>query len=335
MAFTTFPLVGPYAPETLMGDLNTNFADAQSQLNALDTRLDAAEPQLVSLDSRVDVLEATPAGSSGWFKNKVINGCMRVDQRNNAASQTFTAGAALAYSVDRWYGYCTGANITGQQVSVSGTRRYRFTGAASNTGFGFGHRIEAASSFDLAGDSATLQVKLSSTTLTSIGWAVYYANTDDTFGTLASPTRTLISSGTFTINTTEAVKTATITVPGAATTGLEIVLTGGALLGSQTVTIGDVQLEKGTSATTFECRPIGLEFDLCQRYYLNAPLGSFVINASGAFGSTCFPSRMRAVPNMTFSSSSGTVTLGQATVVGFHANGNATSGAGYTASAEL
>ena len=78
-------------------------------------------------------------------KNKIINGGMAVDQRNAGAAQTFTAAAALAYSVDRWYGYSTGANVTGQRVAGSNNTqyRYRFTGAASTTAIGFGQRIEA------------------------------------------------------------------------------------------------------------------------------------------------------------------------------------------------
>ena len=83
----------------------------------------------------------TTIGYNG-FKNRIINGAMVIDQRNAAASQTFTAAAALAYSVDRWYGYCTGANVTGQQVAGSTTPtntqfRYKFTGAASVTAVGF------------------------------------------------------------------------------------------------------------------------------------------------------------------------------------------------------
>ena len=85
------------------------------------------------------------------FKNRIINGAMVIDQRNAAASQTFTAAGALAYSVDRWYGYCTGANVTGQQVAGSTTPtntqfRYKFTGAASVTAVGFGQRIEQKNS---------------------------------------------------------------------------------------------------------------------------------------------------------------------------------------------
>lgn len=200
--------------------------------------------------------------------NRVVNGCFRVDQRNAGASQTITAGAALAYTVDQWYAYCTGANVTGQRIALSNAQsRYRFTGAASVTGVGFGQRIEATNSLDLAGDNATLQVKASSSSLTSLGWAVYYANSTDAFGTLASPTRTSISSGTFTISSTEAVYTATIAVPSGATTGLEIVFTGGALLASQTLTIGDVQLERGSVATTYQRRLLANELDLCEAYY--------------------------------------------------------------------
>lgn len=53
------------------------------------------------------------------FRNKIINGAMLVDQRNAGVAQTITAGAVLAYTVDRFYAFCTGANVTGQQVAGS------------------------------------------------------------------------------------------------------------------------------------------------------------------------------------------------------------------------
>jgi len=203
------------------------------------------------------------------FRNAVINGGFAIDQRNSGASQTITAGAALAYTVDRWYAYCTGANITGARVAGAAPSRYyyRFTGAASNTGVGFGQRIETDNSFHLAGNTVTLSVNIASTSLTSITWTAFYANTTDTFGTLASPTRTQIATGTFTVSSTLARKTTSIEIPAAATTGIEIVFTGGALLGSQTLTFDDAQLELGSIATPFEQRPIGTELALCQRYY--------------------------------------------------------------------
>lgn len=202
------------------------------------------------------------------MRNRIINGAMSVDQRNAGASQTVTAAAELAYTVDRWYAYSTGANVTGQQVAGTGNNQfaYRFTGAAGVTAIGFGQRIEAANCFDLAGSTATLSVELANTALTTVTWTAFYATTEDTFGTLASPTRTQIATGTFTVNSTLTRYSTQIAVPVAATTGIEIVFTVGAQT-SGTWIIDNVQFEAGAVATPFERRPIGHEFVLCQRYY--------------------------------------------------------------------
>ena len=196
--------------------------------------------------------------SSIGLRNRIINGSMAIDQRNAGTSQTFTAAAALAYSVDRWYGYCTGANVTGQRVANTGVSNaspsqyaYQFTGAASVTAIGFGQRIEAINCYDLAGTTATLSVNLSNSVLTSVTWTAYYATTADTFGTLASPTRTQIATGTFTVSSTLTRYSTQITVPSAATTGIEIVFSVGAQT-SGTWVIGNVQLEAGTVATPFD-----------------------------------------------------------------------------------
>ena len=200
--------------------------------------------------------------------NRIINGAMAVDQRNAGAAQTITAAAALAYTVDRWYAYSTGANVTGQRITGSANNQYayRFTGAASVTAIGFGQRIEAANSIDLAGSTATLGVDLANSVLTSVTWTAYYATTADTFGTLASPTRTQISTGTFTVTSTLTRYSAQIFIPSAAITGIEIVFSVGAQT-SGTWTIDNVQLEAGPLATPFERRLIGQELILCQRYY--------------------------------------------------------------------
>lgn len=202
------------------------------------------------------------------LRNRLINGAMMLDQRNSGTSQTITAAAALAYTVDRWYAYSTGANVTGQRVAGTGNNQfvYRFTGAASVTAIGFGQRIEAANCFDLAGSTATLSVDLSNTLLTTVTWTAFYANTTDTFGTLASPTRTQIATGTFTVNSTLTRYSTQIAVPMAATTGIEIVFTVGAQT-SGTWVIGNVQFEAGTVSTPPERRSLGQELLLCQRYY--------------------------------------------------------------------
>ncbi|MDP2369344.1 MAG: hypothetical protein Q8M25_14125 [Rhodoferax sp.] len=255
---------------------------------------------------------ATPAAAKAMlgvgpgyaFKNRLINGGMTIDQRNNAAAQTFTAAAVLAYCVDRWYGYCTGANVTGQQIAGSAPNLsvYRFTGAASVTAIGFGQRIERANCFDLAGTTAMLSVQLANSLLTTVAWAAYYATTNDTFGTLAAPTRTLIANGTFTVSATLATYSAQIAVPGAATTGIEIVLSVGAQV-SGTWTIGAVQLEPGSMVTDFERLPPQVNLALCQRRAIRVETNT--VQAKGyvaSNGQSCeyakfyFPVQMAAAP---------------------------------------
>lgn len=219
-------------------------------------------------DPSSDSANWTPVAQAGnGFRNRIINGAMVIDQRNEGAAQTFTAAAALAYCVDRWYGYCTGANVTGQRVAGSGQSqyRYRFTGAASVTAIGFAQRIEASHSYDLNGRACMLGVDLANSVLTTVTWAAYYANTADAFGTLGSPTRTAIASGSFTVTSTVARYTASIAVPSAATTGIEIVFAVGAQT-SGTWTIGNVQLEPGATASAFESKPVWVDQEMCARY---------------------------------------------------------------------
>ena len=230
----------------------------------------------------------TNGSSASWeglpSLNRIINGDMSIDNRNEGSAQTFTAAAALAYCVDRWYGYCTGANVTGQRVagSVKSQYRYQFTGAASVTAIGFGQRIEAANSYDMNTETATFGVDLANSLLTSVTWTAYYANTADTFGTLASPTRTQIATGTFTVTSTVTRYTASITIPAAAITGIEIVLTVGAQT-SRTWTIGSVSLERGAASGDFVPRPKTVEQSLCERFL---PVTEAAYLAAQAYGTT-------------------------------------------------
>jgi hypothetical protein len=201
-------------------------------------------------------------------RNILINGAMAIDQRNAGSSQTITAGAVLAYTVDRWYAYSTGANATGQRVAGTAPNQfnYRFTGASSVSKIGFGQRIEAVNCQHLAGKTATLSVDLANSLLTTVSWVASYANTADTFGTLASPTKTQIATGTFTVSSTLTRFATSIAIPAGATTGIEIEFSVGSQI-SGTWTIGRVQLEDTPEQTTFEYRPVHQELFLCQRYY--------------------------------------------------------------------
>ena len=286
------------------------------------TNSGALEPSAISHASNhteggSDVVTITGNQITGYQspRNNIINGAFSVDQRNAGASQTFTAAGALAYSVDRWYGYCTGANVTGARVAGAAPFQYyyRFTGAASNTAVGFGTRLEAADTYHLSGQTCRLSAYLASSTLTTVTWNAYYATTADSFGTLASPTRTSIATGTFTITSSVTRYTASVSVPAAATTGIEVVFTTGALVAAATLTFGGVQLEKGSVATPFEFEPLQQTLAKCQRYYqrlnavdVNTVFGHAFLDTT-TVGIFCVPiAEMRTGPTMPDSSAAAT-----------------------------
>lgn len=234
------------------------------------------------------------------FRNRIINGAMQIAQR--ATSATVTAGttvptASTGYpAVDRWFVYSTGANVTAAQVAGTGATRnnLQVTGAASVTAVGIGQRIEALNSYDLAGQACTLSFNMSNSLLTTVTWTASYANTADTFGTIGTPTKTQIATGTVTVSSTLTNFQINISVPAAATTGIEILFTVGAQT-SGTWTVGNVQFEPGTNATPFEFRSYGTELALCQRYYQTMP-GAYIPAAANAYGSFFLKVSMRATP---------------------------------------
>ena len=247
-------------------------------------------------DNSVQNTAATGFG----FKNRIINGSMAVDQRNNGASQSITVAGGNTYTVDRWFAITSGATITGQRVAGSGSNQYnyQFTGAASVTGIQFVQRIEQKNCYDLAGQTATLSCNFANSLLTTVSWAVYYAGTADSWG----GSNTTIASGTFTVSSTLTNFSTQISIPAAATTGLQVVFSVGAQT-SGTWTIGSVQLEKGSTATSFDYRPYGTELALCQRYYyrvvtdINSPFGvGFITSATLAYINVPFPTTMRITP---------------------------------------
>jgi hypothetical protein len=199
------------------------------------------------------------------FKNRLINGLMQVAQRGTSG----TSGAAVPTTapkypcVDRWFSYATGATVTVARIAGTGSNQYNLqaTGAASVTAVGIGQRIEAINCYDMAGSTATLSVNISNSLLTIITWTANYANTSDTWSA-----KTQIATGTFTVTSTLTNYSAQISIPAAATTGIEILFTVGAQT-SGTWVIGNAQLEKGSKVTSFDYRPYSYELQLCQRYY--------------------------------------------------------------------
>jgi len=282
-----------------------------STLQATNIKSAASASNNIVLDASGNATFAgTAAMASSFLRNRIINGGMFVSQR--ATSATVTAGtgvptASTGYPcVDRFFVYSTGANVTAAQVAATGATPFllRISGAASVTAIGVGQRIETNNSIDLAGQTCTLSVELANSLLTTVTWTASYANTTDTFGTIGTPTKTQIATGTFTVTSTLTRYSVNIAVPSAATTGIEILFTVGAQT-SGTWDIDNVQFEPGTVATPFERRQYGQELSLCQRYYNTT---SATIWGGQSFAgqyvtwSSYFPVTMRSTPTVSITS---------------------------------
>jgi hypothetical protein len=235
----------------------------------------------------------TDSPSSFGFKNRLINAQMQIAQRaTSGTSGNAVPTTAPTYpSVDRWYAYATGATVTVARVAGSNANQYNLqaTGAASVTAVGIGQRIEQLNCYDMAGSTATLSVNISNSLLTTVTWTANYATSADTWSA-----KTQIATGTFTVTSTLTKYSAQISIPAAATTGIEILFTVGAQT-SGTWVIGNAQLEKGSVATSFDYRSYGAELALCQRYYV---LKNCVVTTTNRYQSIDLPVQMRALPTI-------------------------------------
>jgi hypothetical protein len=263
------------------------------------------------------------------YGNRIING--NKDYAQWGTSATITAGtgvptASAGYpTVDMFYSYCTGANVAVAQVNGANaqSKRTQYTGAASVTAIGEGHRIEALNSYDMAGQTCRFTVELANSLLTTVTWTANYATTTDAFGTVGTATKTQIATGTFTVTSTVTSYGVTISVPSAAITGIEIVLTVGAQT-SGTWTVGSWDFRPGTASPTyFDHRPN--ELQLIQKYFckswdFDTAIGTATfVGAIGCAGTGAgqgeawnirFPVSMRSVP-VVVQYSPGTGTSGQ------------------------
>ena len=196
------------------------------------------------------------------FKSRLINGAMVIDQRNAGAAVTVST-SVNTFPVDRMALLSPGATTTAQRVAGTGAYTYDvlYTGAASVTASYLFQRIESVNCLDLVSKNVTFQVQLSSTTVNSVAVGLYSGNSTDTFTAPVS-----ISTTTFTITSTPTIYTWTVNAGANAANGLQIQLNFGAFT-SGTARISGMQLEKGSTATSFDYRPYGTELALCQRYF--------------------------------------------------------------------
>lgn len=245
------------------------------------------------------VNNSTSAAGIGknYFKNpdfQVIQGTASGTLANSLALPT----ASLGYLGETEWGIAAAGGTPAYAFS-SANESVTFTGAASTTAIYLLQRLESRDITTLANKLATItfSAEISNSLLTSVIWEVFRPTTTaDTHGTIASPTQTLIASGTFTVNSTLTRYSATFTLPVLAANGLEVRLRVGAQT-SGTWVIARPKLEEGSVATAFSSDDFPIELQKCQRYYFS---GTFWVGANNLYTTDyTFPSRMFATPIIT------------------------------------
>jgi len=275
------------------------------------------------------------------FKNRIINGAMVIDQRYAGASVTPTNSI---YTLDRWYAiigvaskYSVQQNAGSVTPPVGFTKYLGITSLSSySTGaseaFLLNHYIEGLNIADFAfGTASATPITLSFWVRSSLTGVFGFSFSNELSN------RAYITN--YTINSANTWEQKTITISGDVSgtwqtnnaIGLQIRFdlgsgssfngTAGAwgssnLLrtsGSQSIVgtngatfyITGIQLEKGSTATSFDYRPHGTELALCQRYYYRTTSpasGIYIVNsalsvaATLAYGTNVFPVPLRDRP---------------------------------------
>lgn len=260
----------------------------------------------------------TAVMASSFLRNRIINGDMRIDQRNAGASIT---PVNLQYSVDRFGCELSQASkYSAQQNAGAVTPPAGFTNyigatslsaysSLSTDSFTLFQRIEGYNTSDLAWGSAdaktvTISFWVRSSLTGTFGGSLRNSAADRSYvfsysisaaNTWEQKSVTVSGDTTGTWLTTNGVGISVFfdigsgsnlkTTAGAWAAGNYKGVTGGvSVVGTNGATfyLTGVQLEVGTAATPFERRQYGQELALCQRYFQTAGSG-----ASGSFdGST-------------------------------------------------
>jgi hypothetical protein len=247
--------------------------------------------------------QATAATGFG-FKNRIINGAMMIDQRNAGASVTPSV-LFNTYTLDRWNtSYSVASKFSVQQNAGSVTPPSGFTnylGVTSTSAYTVGsgelfavtQLIEGFNIADLGWGTANAQP-------VTLSFWVRSSLTGTFGGSFRNNDANRSYPYSYTISAANTWEQKTITVAGDTTgtwltnngVGIQIFFglgvgstrsgTAGAWAGSNfasatgatsvvgtsgaTFYITGVQLEKGSTATSFDYRPYGTELNLCQRY---------------------------------------------------------------------
>jgi hypothetical protein len=292
-----------------------------------------------------DSSDQTTAATGFGFKNRIINGQMVLDQRNGGASVTPTDGQ---YVLDRWKQLQSVASkYSVQQNAGSVTPPVGFTnylGVTSLSAYSVGagdyfallQEVEGFNIADLAWGTA-------SASPVTVSFWVRSSLTGLFGGTFGNSSNNRAYPFTYTISSANTWEYKTVTIPGdttgtwLTTNGIGLKVKFGLGVGSTyngtagswqasnlisvtgatsvvgtngaTFYITGVQLEKGSTATSFDYRPYGTEFALCQRYCqrisadstaVYARFGSGLVSFGGT-GDVVVPLKttMRTTPSLT------------------------------------
>jgi hypothetical protein len=238
------------------------------------------------------------------FKNRIINGAMTFDQRNNGASMALNGGLGQ-YGIDRFaYNSSQASKLTAQQSTIAPVGFYNSNvvtvSSAATIGSGdyftMFQYVEANNMFDFGWGTANAKtVTLSFWVRSSVTGTFVVGFLNSTFN------RTYLA--TYTISTANTWEKKSVTVPGDTTgswttsgTGIGVTVrfdlgSGSSGMGTAnawnagnywsvsgaasatfptnagaTLYITGLQLEVGVTATDFDYRPYTTELALCQRY---------------------------------------------------------------------
>jgi hypothetical protein len=177
--------------------------------------------------------------------------------------------ASVGYEGGTNWGLAVAGSASVAYAFSSANESVTFTGAASTTAIYLLQRLESKDLTTLANKLATLTLsaEISNSLLTTVTWEVFRpTTTDNTHGTIATPTQTLIASGTWTVNSTLTRYQASFTLPALAAKGLEVRLRVGAQT-SGTWVVSRLQLEESTAATNFSAKDRLQNILDCYRYF--------------------------------------------------------------------
>lgn len=259
------------------------------------------------------------------FRNRIINGDMRIWQRGTTISNP---NSTNFYTADRW-GCNRASDVSGAVISripaaLTGFQyalaSQRVAGNTAAQSVSLWYSFESSDVYDLAGSSVTLSFWAKTGTTFSGGSGMFvaiYSGTGIDQRIYNMTGLTLVYSNAQALTSTWSRYTFTGTVPSNATQiGFQLTWDPAGTAGvDDSIKITGVQLEAGSTASDFERRPIGTELALCQRYYnlhgATTTAGNFVTICNGyMFASTqwegvySFPVEMRVSPTFTSSAAS-------------------------------